>query len=285
LGPPAGRVPASELTSAIRHDDYVVREVGDVEILASDVFRIVDLVSPTVVDEVLPQLVLSIIARQEARRLGLDLPSEQLEDQIDLALETQRTQFALQGNPDMSLEQFLQSFYDMSPADLRAETRRMVMSSMVLERLVRLGQWSSARDELQIIMVEEHSLALEIEAKLQEGASFSVLAKQHSLHPSASAGGFMSPLSDAVAQPLARGRKTLEVDGVLGPAPITVGDKDFWRFLRLVDRLPAVQGSWDELRDRLEQDLEQRPMNSEELAGFEARMRDLYRVRQPPRTP
>jgi len=285
VAPPVvdGRVPASELKSLVRHDDVVVRQVGEVEIRASDVFRVLDLAAPALAADVLREMVLTTLAEQEARREGVDVPASELEGSVDEAMAEQRARFALEGAPDMSLEEFLLEFHGMTAEEYQSETRRMVLASLLLDRVVRLQQFRSTRDELQIILVSEKELADEIHQLLGEGASFSVLAKRHSEHPSGTSGGFMPALSQEVSAPVVDGREMLSPGEVLGPAPITLGEQDFWRFLRLVDRHEAMEGDWDGLRDLVEADLIENPMNPDEVAIFEARMREEYRVRQPAR--
>jgi len=278
-----GRVPASELKSLVRHEDVVVRQVGEVEIRASDVFRVLDLAAPALAADVLREMVLTTLAEQEARREGVDVPASELEGSVEEAMAEQRARFALEGAPDMTLEEFLLEFHGMTAEEYQSETRRMVLASLLLDRVVRLQQFRSTRDELQIILVSEKELADEIHQLLGEGASFSVLAKRHSEHPSGTSGGFMPALSQDVSAPVVDGREMLSPGEVLGPAPITLGEQDFWRFLRLVDRHEARQGDWDSLRDLVEADLIENPMNPDEVAIFEARMREEYRVRQPAR--
>jgi hypothetical protein len=74
----------------------------------------------------------------------------------------------------------------------------------------------------------------------------------------------------------------LEVDETL---PLVAGDKTLWRLLRLVDRVPPSTASWAEVRDTVEAALASRPLEAEELAVFEARAVDRYRVSRPARSP
>ena len=157
----------------------------------------------------------------------------------------------------------------------------MVLASMLRDRVVRLHSYRQPRDELQIILVTEQELADEIAGKLRDGASFSALAKQHSVHPSKAEGGLMPPLVQGLEVPLVAGRERLEPGAWLGPAPISIQETDYLRFVRLVDQLPAETAPWSALRDRVEASLTERSVGPDEVLGFEGALRERYGVRAP----
>lgn len=282
---PADRVAARELVPLVRHVDDVVQTVGDVEIRASDVFRMMDLANPGLTGNALSEIVLTTLARLEASAEGVDVPRAALEDGITRAQADLEASFLQQTGGSIDLPSYLAQAHGMGVEEFGGEVRRMVLASLLLERVVRLDQMRLARDELELILVEDQGLAEEIAGKLEAGASFAALARQHSLHTSAADGGLLPPLPENVPAPLLDGRQSLQPGDWLGPAPITLEGRDFQRFVRLVERMPARAETWSELRDEIEASLAARPVISEEVAIFEARMRDRYRVQRPPRTP
>lgn len=282
---PRERLSASDLQPVVRHVDDVVQIVDDVEVRASDVYRMLELAAPQVTSELLAQVVLATLTQIEASAEGVDAPAAEVERLV--ALEKQRVldQLAVQGGTPDDLPEFLRVQHGMTVEQYDGEVRRMVLAQLLADRVVRLDQRRLERDELQVLLVEDAALAAEIAAKLAEGASFAALAKQHSVHPTAQQGGFLPPFPVGIPAALVDGRETLTEDAVLGPAPITLEGRDLYRLLRLVRRLPARTEGWDVLRDEIEAEIAQRPVGSEELIIFEARMRDRYRVRRPPRSP
>jgi hypothetical protein len=279
---PEGRRSALDLIEATPSKDFVVRRVGEVDINASDVFRMLDLAAPERSAEIIANMVLTIVAEQEALREGIDVPNGELESRVEEALARQSAQFALEGPAGLALENYLQEVHGMTPQEYREHVRRGVLSELLLARVSRLQQLRETRDTLQLILVQDEEVALEIRSVLDDGASFSVLAKKHSEHGSAQQGGLMPPITLDVTSPLLEGRETLSDGDVLGPAPITLGGTDYFRFLRLAERNFGVQGSWGELRAAVETDLALHPMNPDEVAIFEARMIARYRVTRPP---
>jgi hypothetical protein len=277
------RVAAGELDSLARDQDAVVVTVGDIELHRSDVFRVLDLATPGKSAEVIRQMVLTTAAQLDAQAEGIDVPAEELERQITLSISEQKASFALEVDETMPLEEYLELRHGISPVEYQDEVRRMVLASMLLERAVRLDQMRSARDELAVIVVEDEALAREIADKLSQGASFSALARQHSIHPSSTRGGEVPPLFDDVELPLLAGRATLQPGEVLGPAAITLGGQTYWRLVRLIERNTASAAPWSELREQIEAELTTRPLDPDELALFEARVIDRYRVNRPPR--
>lgn len=279
------RVTAADLAPLSRNDDEVMRTVGDVELRASDVFRILDLAAPSISADVMREMVLTTVARLEAQRERIDVPVSELEEGIEQAMAEQTARFAVEVEAAISLEEFLEAQHGLTPQAYRKEVRRMVLASLLLERVVRLHQLRLPRDELQIMLLEDAKTAEQVRELLEQGASFSVLAKRHSIHPSGPEGGFMPILPADVPVPLVEGRQGLEAGEWIGPAPITVEGKDYWRLVRLVERYPAVESAWSEVRDEIEVDLKRRPVQADELAVFEAHMLDRYRVERPPRSP
>jgi hypothetical protein len=279
------RVSAGAFSSGLEGQDVVVRKVGDIEIRASDVYRMLDLSSPAVLAEATSELVLMALVRKAAQDEGIDVPAAELEAEVNRAVSEQRARFALEVTSEISLEEFVAERHGWSSEQFRAQLRHGTFGNMLLDRVVRLNQWREARDELQIILVEDESLALEIGTKIAAGASFTVLARNHSSHPSGAEGGFMPLLPSSLTVPLVAGRQDLSVGEFLGPAPISLGGNDFWRFVRLVDRQVALTGPWPEVRRLIEDDLLETPLHGDELALFEATMAERYGVSNPLSSP
>jgi hypothetical protein len=282
---PSGRVAATELVSLARGDDAMVARVGDVVLRRSDAFRILDLATPAKSAEVIRQMVLTTGAQLDALKEGIDVPAAELAEAVDAAISEQKASFALEVDEHLPLEEYLRQRHGMTADEYRAEVSRMVLASMLLERAVRLDQQRTDREELELLVVEDEELGRDIERQLAEGASFSVLAKKHSLHPSATAGGALPPVPSGAEVPLLDGRASLQPGQRLGPEPITVGGKRLFRLLRLVDRLPATAAGWGELRDSIERSLRERPLSADELTLFEARVVDRYGVTRFARSP
>jgi hypothetical protein len=277
----AARVGVGELERLDRGDDAVVVVVGDVELRRSDVFRVLDLSAPARSAEVIREMVLSTAALLEAEREGIDVPADLLEQEVSNAIAQQKASFALEVDETLPLEDYLEQRHGLSPEDYRAEVRRMVLSSLLLERAVRLEQLREARDEVAIMVLPDAELASEVAGQLREGASFSVLAGRHSLHPSAERGGEVAPLPVDAQGALYEGREELQSGEFLGPEPIELDGRVYWRLLRLLDRHEAETAPWSELRERIEEELAARPPTPDELAIFEARVVDRYRVARP----
>jgi len=260
-----------------------VVSVGGVELHRSDVFRVLDMAAPGRSAEIISQMVLTTAAQLDALAEGIDVPAAELQRQIGLSISEQKARFALETDESISLEEYLELRHGLSPDEYRQEIRRMVLAAMLLERAARLDQVRSARDDVALIVVDDEDLAREIAGKLADGASFAALARQHSLHPTASRGGEQLPLIGDFSPPLLEGRMSLQPGEVLGPAVITMGGQTFWRLVRLMERHEADGAPWSELRESIEADLLTRPFEADELALFEARATARYSVSRPPR--
>jgi peptidyl-prolyl cis-trans isomerase C len=279
------RVGVDDLASLARHDDEVVVKVGEIELHRSDVFRVLDLAVPGRASEVIRQMVLTTAAQLDAQREGIDVPADEAEQQIERAIAEQKASFALEVDENLSLEEYLRVRHGMTAEQHRAEVRRMVLATMFLERAVRLDQLRSGYDQCQIILVEDEKLAREMAEQVRQGASFSVLARKNSVHPSAAKGGELPAVPPGGKVPLLEGRELLEPGGLHGPVPFATGTKSYWRLLRLQERVAPTAAAWGQLRASIEDGLSARPLEADELVVFEARSTDRYRVSRPARSP
>ncbi|RKY19163.1 MAG: hypothetical protein DRQ55_11320 [Planctomycetota bacterium] len=279
------RITADSYAPTSAQGDVVVRRVGEVEIRSSDVFQLLDLASPGMTNDAVDELVLMSIVKLEAEREGIDIDQAGLEAEVERTLSEQRARFAVEVRSDITLEQFVRVRHGWDADAFRAVVRRGVLGNQLLDRVVRLATFRTTRDELQVILVTDEALAQEIGGKLADGASFRVLAKTHSVHPSGPEGGLMPPLPVGIEVPLVAGREALAPGEVLGPAPITLGEVDYWRIVRLSDRLQGSLKAWPQLRLVVEGDLALQPVHPDELTLFEAAVSDRYAVTDPRSAP
>lgn len=272
------RVGAAELPSGPANRDDVVIRVGDREIRKSDVYLDVDLATPWLVEEIVRQRVFDIVVHEEAQRHGIDVERAALEKAHELAIAEQRAQFAKTRGGVMTLEEYFDGRHGIDAAEHRALVRQRVLSNLLLDRVVRFDQLSFDREECQLILVEDRELADEVRTKIDAGASFAVLATRHSVHPSATAGGLFPPLPAGIDVELFAGREAMTPGEVLGPVPIAIDDRSFWRLVRLVERHEARAVTWPDVAAEIEADLARRPLSADELTVFEERMIDRYRI-------
>lgn len=265
--------------------DEVVLAVGDQRLTASQVYRMVDLAAPGLIEDIVADEVLSMLARLEAEMHGIDVSLKAVEEGVAASLAEQRMRFALEVTEEISLADFLEKRHHMSPTEHEEELRRRVLTNLLLDRAVRFDQMHTDREELQIILVEEEELAKEIWGKLEKGASFAVLAGRHSLHPTAAKGGFLPPFPVEGEIPLLVGRSDLEPGDLAVPLSVGWGGREQWRILRLVDRMPARNVLWQDGREEIERELLARPVLADELKVFEERMVARYGVVRPSSEP
>lgn len=271
-----GRVPAGLYDQGLGRGDPVLRQVGATTIRASDVYRLLDLANPGAVADAVEELTLMALVGEEALREGIDVPADDLEKASAATLAEQRARFAVEVSAELTLEEFVAARHGWTAAQFHEHLRQGVLGNLLLDRVVRLHMWRTPRDELQLILVSDEALAREIGDKLAAGASFDVLARAHSEHPSAEDAGVMPPLPASLQVPLVAGRETLSLGEIMGPDPIDLGGQTTWRIVRLLDRRPADERPWTVLRDELEADLAAEPLHPDELGLFEAAMSARY---------
>jgi len=258
----------------------IIAKVEGRPITTTDVWRMMDLAIPQEAAATLRQMLLGELGRLMARDEGITVPRPVLEEALEEALAEQRARFDVEVETGVTLEEYLQARHGLTIAQHEAEMRRMVLTSLLLERAVRLDQRRMRRDETAVILVEDAVLAREIADQLAEGASFTVLARRHSVHPSGAFGGGLPPVPPDARIDLLEGREALEPGDVLGPVPVEIGETRYYRLVRLVARAEPDPSPWPALAEQIEAELVTRPVIPAELAIFEERARARYRVEQ-----
>ncbi|MEW6743685.1 MAG: peptidylprolyl isomerase [Planctomycetota bacterium] len=279
----AARSAARAFGAADLADEHVPRDpilarVGDEEVRASDLYLPLRIEWPARVDAALRDRVREIFIRREAALHDVTIGEAEVEGRLRDVLEDQarRVSEALEGR--VAFEDFVRGQYGMEPEDFRRVVRRKVVASLLLERLVRYQALLEDRYELAVILVRTRVEAEELQQKLLEGASFEVLAREHSTHATAASGGRLPPLPATFKSPLTDGALALRPGEVSPVIPVSFGEETLFKILRLLEVLPASSGSFKELEAEIEAGLAARPVDGLELPAWEQRMAERYAV-------
>ena len=130
--------------------------------------------------EVLGELVLQHLIRQESRRLGIEVAEPEILARVQVA----REELKRMNGKDVVLEEALKS-QGISVEEFRAQ----VVTRLTLEKLVVMDVLCGSWVKVRILAKGSEDKACEMLAKLKAGADFAALAKQESLHGSAVNGG------------------------------------------------------------------------------------------------
>lgn len=262
-----------------RPGDRVFAVVDDEEVSASDLFQVFFMDNPLKARDVILNQALYILVRKEATRLGIRADGKRTEAVLDAMLQEQQGRIALRINEEMKLEEFVRLQYGMELEEYRTLLRRTAVFHLLLERCVRYHELKVRRLQVGVIIVKDRDQAEEIRKKLERGASFDVLAREHSIDPSGSLGGILPPLPADMDYPIMRDCLRLAKGQVSEVKEASLGNESVFRILKLMDIIEPTAGTYAELEARVEENLVEYPMLLPDVIQYwQETLRERYRI-------
>ncbi len=227
--------------------------------------------SPAVHDA-LGELVVSRFTLAEASRLGMRIPDEQLElaYQRGLAALTAEVERV---SPGVPVDQFLKDRRGVEPAWYRERLREQSARAMIAERAVRAWLLTTDHVIARAIVCQDRAQLEEVEAALEGGAEFALLAKELDQNPRGAGDGVLPPITRNES-PLSRLAFVTPV-GELG-GPIEQGGS--FLLLQVDARPEPIEGDWRAIGAQVERSLEERPVQELEFVDWEEAMFTRYEV-------
>jgi hypothetical protein len=260
--------------------DRVLARVEGQQIRASDLFQIYFMVDPVQTRDVLENLIFYILVRKEAGRLGIRAGASEVETYLERLLKEQQNMIAAKVDEALSLERFIENQYGMSLEDYRELIRPTAVFQLLLERCVRYKELQARRLRLGVILLKDAAEAQKIHKKLEKGASFEVLAREHSVDPSgALGGGVLPPLPADMDFPIIEESINLKPGEITGVVEADLGKEKIYRIIKLIEIIEPLRGSYAELEDQVEESLKEEPLwHPEILRYWQRTMKRTYHV-------
>jgi hypothetical protein len=241
----------------------------------------------------LEALVLERVTRSEASVLGIGVPEpmvrRQSAERVRQWEARVRAASKQQTGQEIDPALWLQRVAGMSMSEFLGHVRRHTEVELLQDRLLRYELLVASRVEVSILVVADEARARELAERLRGGGDFAALAREHSLHSSAAAGG-------EIPFPLLREdfNSPSVADAVLAAAPgevvgplLTGGGPaaGVWQIYRVEQRHAPLRGSAGELTERVERDLETRPVAVGEYERWRRRvlLRHGFHAAPPPK--
>ncbi len=264
-----------------RWGDTILACVDGAEIRASDLYQTFFLENPVRARNALQNEILYILAGKEAHRLGVTVSAGEVDNVVKKTIDDHRQRCASVLSDTVDLEKFVETQYGMSFAEYLLTVRRTAVFNLLLDRLVRFGEMSRRRLQVGVIVVKERLLAEEIRRKLDKGASFHVLAENHSLDRSSSVGGILAPIPVDVNHPLyplvesVIGAKPGDVSAV-EPTPYMT--ETVYRIVKLVADLEPCFDAYGSVADRVEESLGKDLIDLAAIQYWQLNLRSRYKI-------
>ncbi len=256
--------------------DLVIARVGGAEIRRSDVGDFAIRYFRDQASEALTHLVDERIIAAEAREKGITVSDELVSAEVDLEVAERENTVRVQYGPDVSLERFLKERYGVTLEGHRRDLRRLVVTRLLRDRVIRYQQCLSERVEVRDAVFATESDAQSAAISARKGADLGALAREKGVRKEVVLPPVprdeLSPkeLSDAVF--------ALPPGGVSGAIAVREGDRTLYHVFKLVKRYPARNEPWSAMRDEIESGLAEKPLEPWEYLQWAGRMRVRYRV-------
>lgn len=222
--------------------------------------------------KVLEHVVFGRLIQLEAKRLGVALGADRLALAQAKAI-AQVTEQVEADVPGMGLDDWITSRLGLDPIVFKNRIRARVDHELLSERVVRT--WFLSQDRAEVLVLLTHDLATAESAKQRHagGEEFSALAKELSVGRSGQDGGRTTPV---VRGDTLMG--TIAFDAELGEVAGPLEQQGRWLLVQVIVRHKGTREVWSEMRERVEQSLEERGVEELEFKQWKERMESVHPV-------
>lgn len=253
----------------------VVVTVGDYQITKEQVFDLFVKRYKASAYEVIQEMVIRWIIRQECKQEGIQIEKQLLLQKTQEDVNKSKEQ--IQRTSQQTWEEYLKA-QEMTDKQFRQESYMRWKYKLALERLVRLAEYRETRMEARHIMVKTREKAQEVLAKLRQKADFAALARQESLAATGKDGGMLPPLLPGDIHSSLEGvlltLKPNEISGVV---------QSPWGFhvMQLLKIYPARQElKWAQAQAELLESLDKSPVMPRDIQRWLKKMEIKHKIKQ-----
>ncbi|MSR47483.1 MAG: hypothetical protein EXS13_10560 [Planctomycetes bacterium] len=256
-----------------------VAMVDGVPIGSAAAFRLLLLSVPDEANNAVRQLVLDQLAAAESGAAGVRVPDAVLERELARLLTDQERKIAEASRGSRDLTAHVKATWGITREAYDALARSTLERSLRLERVVLHELCRHPRVQLRLLRVKERALAEEVARKLDQGADFAALARQHSEDGSAREGGVYPPLPSDLPSPLFDHTENLADGERTAVHEVATADGPRWRIVQLLARLPADDRPLAERNAAIEALLDGRALAPPELEAWMRVMEERHQIR------
>ncbi len=254
-----------------RRGDEVVASVGDVELRKSDVYdRLVD-GDPQTARLWLDLVVLDAVVADFAKRLGVVVAEEEIEELARDAEAMLRTQVEVEFDGRRTFADYLAGEFGIDEAGYARLLRDDLMRSRYRGLVIRYLALREERAEIRLLVHPDEAVLADARARVEAGADFAALARQLSEDATRLDGGRLGPFGRGFRHPVALVAFELEPGQVSDVLSFEDRGQPRRALVFCLARYPARDAPFAAMRAEIEADLEARPVSALEQGAFVAR--------------
>jgi len=247
----------------------VLRTIDGRALTKSDLGDFVLRYLPDAAATAMERLVDEAIVEAEARRESVAVSAALVAERADAYVEERRKDARVEFGADVNFEKLVAERYGRDLAAFRADAERLVRTSLLADRLVRLEEFRKDGVETRVVVFADENAARDAVKRLRAGADMTRVAADAGARP---------PSSPA---PIARGdvaERALEerlfaatTGEVLDPIPFVEGGRTWWQVFMATRAWKGADLPWTALARRVEESLRGSPVTREEYERWRAR--------------
>jgi hypothetical protein len=226
----------------------------------------------------LEQLIVQVLVRREAERVGAFVPDSIVEAELASTRRELDSQFRSEGEGRIEYDAWLRGLYGLDRETFERRLRQFLLTRTFLAFLVRYEGMQQDRTLARVLVLRDRGEAEEVRRKLLAGAEFAVLAKKHSIDPTAAEGGKLPPLAPDDPHPLADAVARLRVGETSDVEETESGGARYHRILQAYDRKLAEKGTFAERFSAVESAVRETPLAEFEIVAWIERQKERYSI-------
>ncbi|MFT7617936.1 MAG: hypothetical protein ACI97A_001575 [Planctomycetota bacterium] len=260
-----------------RIDDAVVARVGDEELHKSQVFDAMAQSQPEQVRATIAVLLGNRVLASECAKFGISVDGREIDAWFATHKNLMLQKAVLDYGKGTDFRTWVRLRFGQSLTDYERISCDRERAKRLLGRLIRFHQLLEDRVQMRIISTTTREKANSVHKLAKAGADFATLAEQHSVHPSAEAGGLMPPVWRASLNP-ALDRTAFELPVGVVSDIVQAKDqslRDRFQIIKVIRRFPGKKVRYSNVEDEIIAGLTTNQLSQDEWYMWQLKLEKL----------
>lgn len=253
--------------------DQVVARVGELELRRSHAFAALLSANPRLALTAIDMLVVDVLVARHAQQFGITLAEAQVAERLRIEEESLRQQVQAELGSEVDFATYVWRQFGMALPDWRTTLRTTVARRLYLGYVIRYLALREDRVWVRYLVHRDRKVVEEAVAKARQGADFATLALRWSEDAYRREGGLLPPFARSFPHFAAAAAFTLEPGQVSDPLETRNGEVVRWYAVFCLERLTGRDVPFAAVREELDRDLEQKPIEEIETRAYALRWR------------
>ncbi len=252
--------------------DQVVARIGERELRQSQAFSRLMVADPKLALLAIDLLVFDVLVARHAEQHGIRVDPDRVERLAASEEARLQDQVKRELEGELDFPGYVFAMFGMRLEAWRRTLRLRTAKRLYQGYVIRYLALREDRVRVRFMMHRDEAIAREVCEKARAGADFATLAVRWS-EDGRRDGGLLPAFGRGFPHPVAERAFELERGEVSEPFEKAVGDESRWFVVYCLDRFAGREVSFEEVREELDKDLEDRPLTQLETSAYTLRWR------------